>query len=82
MRKSYVVFICSFDPYDEGRYIYTFQNRCDQNYDLLFGDDAVKVVVNTKGTKGEISPELKEAILYLDHEEITGSYSEELDEAV
>ena len=25
---------------------------------------------------------MKEAILYLDHEEITGSYSEELDEAV
>ena len=49
MRKSYVIFICSFDPYDEGRYIYTFQNRCDQNHDLLFGDDAVKVVVNTKG---------------------------------
>ncbi len=24
----------------------------------------------------------KEAILYLDHEEITGAYSEELDEAV
>ena len=43
---------------------------------------AVKIVVNTKGIKGEISPELKEAILYLDHEEITGSYSEELDEAV
>ncbi len=82
MRKSYVVFICSFDLYGEGRYIYTFQNRCDQNYELLFGDDAVKVVVNTKGTKGEISPELKETILYLDHEEITGSYSEELDEAV
>ncbi len=39
-------------------------------------------MVNTKGTKGEISPELQEAILYLDHEEITGSYSEELDEAV
>ena len=39
-------------------------------------------MVNTKGTKGEISPELKETILYLDHEEVTGSYSEELDEAV
>ncbi len=82
MRKSYVIFICSFDPYGEERYIYTFQNRCDQNHNLLFGDDAVKVVVNTKGTKGEISPELKEAILYLDHEEITGPYSKELDNAV
>ena len=82
MRKSYVIFICSFDPYSEERYIYTFQNRCDQNPDLLFGDEAAKVVVNTKGTKGEISPKLKEAILYLDHQEVTGSYSRELDDAV
>ena len=82
MRKSYVIFICNFDPYCEERYIYTFQNRCDQNYELLFGDDAIKVVVNTKGTKGEISPELKEAIIYLDREEVTGPYSKELDDAV
>ena len=82
MRKSYVIFICNFDPYGEERYIYTFQNRCDQNYELLFDDDAIKVVVNTKGTKGEISPELKEAIIYLDREEVTGPYSKELDDAV
>jgi predicted transposase/invertase (TIGR01784 family) len=82
MRKSYVIFICNFDPYGEGLYIYTFQNRCDQNYEVLFGDDAVKVVVNTKGTRGDISPELKEAIIYLDREEVTGPYSKELDDAV
>lgn len=39
-------------------------------------------MVSTKGTKGEISLELKEAIIYLGHEEATGSYSKELDEAV
>ncbi len=58
------------------------QNRCDENHEILFGDDATKVVVNTKGTKGDISPELKEAIIYLDREEVTGSYSKELDDAV
>jgi hypothetical protein len=26
---------------------------------MLFGDDEVKVVANTKGTKGEVSAELK-----------------------
>jgi len=82
MRKSFVIFICNYDPFKEGRYIYTFQNRCDQNHALLFGDDAVKVVVNTKGTKGRISKKLKEVIMYLDHEEVTGSFSRELDNAV
>ena len=82
MRKSFVIFICNFDPYGEERYIYSFQNRCDQNSEILFGDDAIKVVVNTKGKKGDISPELKEVIIYLDREEVTGPYSRELDDAV
>ena len=82
IRKAYVIFICNFDPYGEARYIYTFQNRCDQRFDLLFGDGAVKAVINTKGEKGAISPELKEAIIYLDREEVTGPYSKELDDAV
>lgn len=82
LRKSYVIFICSYDPYKQSRYIYTFRSRCDQDVELLFGDNAVKVVVNTKGTIGDISPELKEAITYLDSGEVTGEYSKELDEAV
>ena len=82
MRKSYVIFIANFDPFGEGRYIYTFQNRCDQDTELLMGDDAVKVVVNTKGMVGDISDELKEAITYLDTGEVTGEYSKELDDAV
>ena len=49
---------------------------------MLFGDGAVKAVINTKGEKGEISPELKEAIIYLDREEVTGPYSKELDDTV
>ena len=82
MRKSYVIFICNFDPYSRGRYIYTFERRCIEEQDLPAGDEARKVVVNTKGIKGDISPELKEAVIYLDREEITGPYSQELDDAV
>lgn len=82
MRKSYVIFIANFDPFGKKRYIYTFQNRCDEDHDLLMGDDAVKVVVNTKGTIGDIGDELKEIIRYLDDEEVTGEYSKELDDAV
>lgn len=76
MKKFYVIFLCSFDPYGEEQYIYTFQNRCNENHDILFGDDAIKVVVNTKGTKGDVSPELKETIIYLDCKEVTGACSQ------
>lgn len=82
LRKSFVIFICDHDPFKQKRYIYTFQNRCDQDKNLLFGDRASKIVVNTKGTKGRIRKELKEILAYLDHGEVTGKFSRELDEAV
>ena len=41
-----------------------------------------KIVLNTAGTEGEISSELKEVILYLGSGKVTGAYSRELDEAV
>ena len=50
--------------------------------DLAFGYGTVKVVVNTKGREGNISPELKEIIRYLDDGTVGGVYSRELEEAV
>ncbi len=82
LRKSFVIFICNYDPFERGRYIYTFENICKEEPDLTFGDETTKVIVNTHGTKGEISAELKEIIMYLKDEEITGNYSQALDDAV
>ena len=65
-----------------GRYIYTFENICREEPELTFGDESYKVVVNTKGHKGEIPDELKEALKYLEDGSITGDYSRELDDAV
>ena len=82
LRKSFVIFICNYDPFGRNRYIYTFETVCREVPGLNFGDDAYKIVVNTAGSEGEISEELKEVILYLGSGKVTGSYSRELDEAV
>ena len=82
LRQSFVIFICNYDPFGKGRYIYTFENRCIEDADLVFGDDALKVVVNTKGSVGAISNELKEVLLYLDEGKATGEYTRKLDDAV
>ena len=85
LRKSFIIFICNFDPFEKygrNRYIYTFENVCREEPDISFGDDTCKIVINTKGSKGEISDELREIILYLDEEKVTGPFSRELDDAV
>ena len=82
LRQSYIIFICNHDPYGLGRYVYHFENRCVEKPDLPFGDETVKVIVNTKGTEGEISDELREIIRYLDDGTVSGEYSRELEDAV
>ena len=82
LRKTYVIFICNYDPFGRKRYIYSFENVCREEPDLRFGDETVKVIVNTKGEIGEISDELKEALEYMDSGTVTGEYSKELDAAV
>ena len=82
LKPSYVIFICSYDEFGRDRYIYTFENICLEEPELVFGDQSYKVVVNTKGTRGEISDGLKEAIKYLEDGTVTGAYSKELDDAV
>ena len=83
LKKSYVIFICNFDHYDQGRPIYSFQHWCDQDKRLLMGDQAKKIVVNTKGYKDKsLSPELREVLHYLDDGTVTGKYTQELDDAV
>lgn len=55
-----MIFICTFDLYELGYYKYTFTNKCSEVPELEYGDDTMKIIVNTLGTKGEVSNELKE----------------------
>lgn len=60
LNRSIVIFICTFDLYGYNRYLYTFRNRCEEVEGLEYGDETVKIIVNTKGAEGEVSKELKE----------------------
>lgn len=76
LKKTYVIFICTFDLFGEERYIYTFESRCEQNPDLKLGDESVKVFVNTKGTVGDVSDTFKELLHFIDTSEIRDYDSE------
>ena len=82
LKKSIVIFLCNYDPFGSGRYLYTFENRCKEEPALSLNDGTVKIVINTQGKTGGISPELREIITYLKNGQITGNFSRELDEAV
>ena len=79
---SYIIFICPFDRFKQGRHIYTFRERCDQDYNLKLNDGAVKIFLSTKGTMNDVSQEIKNFLNYVDSGIVSGTFVKELDEAV
>lgn len=57
LKPSYVVFICTFDPFGKGRYQYTFEERCLEA-DFPLGDETRKIFLNSKGKNPQETPEL------------------------
>lgn len=82
LKKSFVIFVCTFDPFGEGRHIYTFENRCIQNFDLRLGDDAVKIILNTKGTMDDVTLEMKKLLNFIDGSAPEDDFTRKLAEAV
>lgn len=82
LKRSYVIFICTFDLFGKGRHIYTFENRCIQDYELALGDETTKIILNTKGTMDDISPQMKHLLDYIDGLEASDEFTRELETAV
>ena len=82
LKRSFIIFVCTFDVFKEGRHIYTFENRCLQNPGLVLGDDTVKIILNTKGTMDDVTPELKRLLDYIDSNEPEDEYTRELEKEV
>ena len=62
--------------------VYTFRNRCDEDYSIILPDEAAKIIINTKGTVGNVSPELRAVIQYMDSGLASTEYTKSLDEEV
>ena len=68
LRKSYVIFICMFDPFGKDLPIYTFRNKCVEEPKLELGDDTAKVFINPYGNAKILSSGLKSCFDYLKEE--------------
>lgn len=62
---SYIIFVCTFDYFKRGNHFYSFRERCDQDHDLLMGDETVKIFLNAKGKKNDVSNDLMAFLNYV-----------------
>ena len=80
LKKSYVIFICTFDPFPKNNLKqYTFTNRCHEKGDLDLKDGAVKIFLNTKGELGEVDKDIDKFLAYIDGKAAEGKFTKDVE---
>ena len=63
---AYVIFICDFDPFDRGKYRYTFRNMCLEEQGFALQDGLTTMFLSTCGTNpGEVPEGLVSFLRYV-----------------
>ena len=65
LKESYVIFICTQDPFDKGLPVYTFENACREESGLFLKDKTAKVFYNASAYGKEKDDELHALLRYL-----------------
>lgn len=79
---TFIIFICVFDFFNEGNYIYTFKKCCLENLHLELPDETTTMFLNTVGNHGNITNDLKSFFEYVNKEVITSDFTKQIDEEV
>lgn len=78
LKQSFVIFVCTFDPFHIGRHVYTFENRCVEDPNLPLNDGTQKIILNTKGIFDDVRPELKRLLNFIDGRQPEDSFTQDL----
>ena len=79
---TYIIFICIFDFFEKGNYVYTFKKRCLEDLELELPDETTTMLLNTQGTHGEISKDLKSFYDYVNNHIVTTDFTKQIDDEI
>ena len=82
LKPSYIIFICTFDPFGENLPMYTFRNRCVEKDGLELGDQTTKLFLNCKGQSDHLNPDVAAFLRYVDGKAPKGEFTQEVNEEV
>ena len=82
LKESYVIFICTQDPFGKGLPVYEFRNICTADGTLFLDDKSVKVFYNVGAYGKEDEPELSALLEYLCERRATSGFTQRIDALV
>ena len=82
LKESYVIFICTQDPFGKGLPVYEFRNICTADGTLFLDDKSYKVFYNVGAYGKEDEPELSALLEYLCERQATSGFTQRIDALV
>lgn len=79
LKESYVMFICTFDPFCRGKAQYTFENLCLEDTNLKLNDGTKKIFFNTSNYSNAQNEDIREFLKYVNGEESNHLFVKQLE---
>ena len=82
LKESYVIFICTFDPFGKEKVQYTFENLCEEDTTIRLNDGTRKIFFNSTDYAKAEDEDVREFLRYVNGEKSDNPFVRTLDDKV
>ena len=82
LHPSYVIFICTFDPYGAGLPQYTFKRCCLEKYSIQSKDRQLQIFLNSTQADKAKDPDIASFLQYIDGKAAEGVFARQIEQEV
>ena len=83
LKESYIIFLCTKDPFEKGLPVYTFENLCRQDNSIKLDDRTFKYFFNASAAdKIKGNEEVKKLLSYISTNVPDSAFTQEIEEEV
>ena len=82
LNQSFIIYICNFEIFEDGRHYYRFKNIDHKDPTLALDDGRDIILLATKGAADDVSEEMKTFLYYVAGGAPESAFTKELEEAV
>ena len=82
LKETYIIFICTYDPFGKGKYVYHFHMACDEDESIQLHDKMNWIFYNTTADLSEVPEGIGKFLSYVENEAAEDEFTRLLDKEV
>ena len=82
LKETYIIFICTYDPFGKGKYVYHFHMTCDEDDSIQLHDKMNWIFYNTTADLSNAPEGIKKFLSYVENEYAEDEFTRLIDKEV